>query len=54
MKHRQDKCFEKTVNFFLAESDRRAIYVDLGAEKLLAAEKEGHKIAVEIKNFIGA
>ncbi|MBV7335059.1 fatty-acid synthase [Chloroflexi bacterium TSY] len=29
------------------------MYVDLGAEKLVAAEKEGRKIAVEIKSFIG-
>ena len=29
-------------------------YVDLGAEQLLAAEKTGRKIAVEIKSFIGA
>ena len=28
------------------------ISIDLGAEKLLAAEKEGHKIAVEIKSFL--
>ncbi len=28
------------------------ILIDLGAEKLLAAEKEGHKIAVEVKSFI--
>jgi hypothetical protein len=27
--------------------------VDLGAEKLLAAEKEGEKIAVELKSFVG-
>lgn len=27
--------------------------MDLGAEKLLAAEKEGQKIAVEIKTFLG-
>jgi hypothetical protein len=26
--------------------------IDLGAEKLLAAEKEGEKIAVEIKSFL--
>ncbi|BAZ13917.1 fdxN element excision controlling factor protein [Calothrix sp. NIES-4071] len=32
----------------------RSVYVDLGAEKLFAAEKEGRKIAVEIKSFIGA
>ncbi len=30
----------------------RAVYVDLGAERLLAAEKEGQKIAVEIKSFL--
>jgi hypothetical protein len=28
-------------------------FVDLGAEKLLAAEKDGQRIAVEIKSFIG-
>ncbi len=27
--------------------------IDLGAEKLIAAEKEGQKIAVEIKSFLG-
>ena len=30
------------------------MYVDLAAEELVAAEKEGRKIAVEIKSFIGA
>lgn len=29
------------------------MYVDLGAEQLLAAEKDTRKIAVEIKSFIG-
>ncbi len=29
------------------------MYIDLGAEKIIAAEKEGEKIAVEIKSFIG-
>lgn len=29
-------------------------YIDLGAEKIIAAEKEGQKIAVEIKSFVGA
>ena len=28
------------------------MYIDLGAEKLIAAEKEGQKIAVEIKSFV--
>ncbi|NMG17971.1 XisH family protein [Brasilonema bromeliae] len=29
------------------------IYIDLGAEKIIAAEREGEKIAVEVKSFIG-
>ncbi len=29
------------------------MYVDLGAERLMAAEKAGRKIAVEIKSFVG-
>lgn len=29
------------------------MYVDLGAEEILAAEKGGRKIAVEIKSFLG-
>jgi len=30
------------------------MYVDLGAERLVTAEKAGHKIAVEVKSFVGA
>lgn len=30
------------------------MYIDLGAEEVLAAERLGEKIAVEIKSFIGA
>jgi hypothetical protein len=30
------------------------MYVDLGAEQVVAAEKAGRKIAVEIKSFAGA
>ena len=30
------------------------MYIDLGAERLLAAEKMGEKIAVEIKSFVQA
>jgi len=33
-------------------SGRRNLYVDLGAERLLAAEREGESIAVEIKSFL--
>lgn len=32
---------------------KKDIFIDLAAEKLLAAEKQGKKIAVEIKSFIG-
>lgn len=32
---------------------RKDLFIDLGAEKFLAAEKQGRKIAVEIKSFIG-
>ena len=37
---------------FLYWNERKS-YVDLGAEKTLAAEKSGRKIAVEIKSFLG-
>jgi XisH protein len=30
------------------------MYIDLGAEQILGAERNGEKIAVEIKSFIGA
>ena len=30
------------------------IYIDLAATKAIAAEKEGRKIAVEVKSFLGA
>ncbi|WP_017304147.1 XisH family protein [Spirulina subsalsa] len=32
---------------------KRDLFVDLGAEKLITAEKDHQKIAVEIKSFIG-
>lgn len=32
---------------------RRKAYIDLAAEAPIAAEKEGRKIAVEIKSFLG-
>ncbi len=31
---------------------RVEIYIDLGAEKLITAERAGEKIAVEVKSFI--
>jgi len=32
---------------------KKDYYVDLGAERLIAAEKPGRRIAVEIKSFLG-
>jgi hypothetical protein len=33
---------------------KRDFYVDLGAERVVAAEKAGKRIAVEVKSFLGA
>lgn len=32
---------------------RRDLYVDFGAEQPIGAEKDGRKIAVEVKSFVG-
>ena len=32
---------------------KRSVFIDIGAEKLLAAEKGSRKIAVEVKSFVG-
>jgi len=32
---------------------QRDVFVDLGAEKPIAAEREGRRIAIEIKSFLG-
>lgn len=32
---------------------KKDVFIDLGAEEILAAEKRGRRIAVEIKSFIG-
>jgi hypothetical protein len=33
---------------------KKDFFLDLGAERMLAAEKEGRRIAVEVKSFMGA
>ena len=33
---------------------KKDMYVDLGAERLMAAQKDNELIAVEVKSFIGA
>jgi XisH protein len=35
-------------------SSTTKLYIDLGAEKIVAAERNGQKIAVEVKSFLGA
>ena len=37
---------------FSLQAGKRDLYVDLGAEKLLIAERANQKIAVEVKSFI--
>ncbi|MFM6528855.1 MAG: XisH family protein, partial [Dolichospermum sp.] len=43
-----------TKDTFIIQWGTRDLYIDLGAEKLIAAEKSGQRIAIEIKSFIGA
>ena len=38
---------------FSLKIGERDAFIDIGAEKLFTAEKEGRKIAVEVKSFIG-
>ena len=33
---------------------KKDLFVDLGAERLLAAEKDAEKIAIEVKSFVGS
>nr|WP_044200089.1 XisH family protein [Oscillochloris trichoides] len=42
-----------TYDPFRLQWGTKDMYVDLGAEELVAAEQQGQKIAVEIKSFIG-
>ncbi len=35
------------------EYEDARVFVDLGAERVIAAEKNGQKIAIEIKSFVG-
>jgi hypothetical protein len=35
-------------------SSTTKLYIDLGAKKIIAAERDGEKIAVEVKSFLGA
>ena len=39
---------------FIIQYEEQTVYADLGAEKLFAAERQGKKIAVEVKSFIHA
>ena len=44
--------WEITHDPFTVKLTKRKVFIDLGAEKLIIAEKEHRKIAVEIKSFI--
>lgn len=39
---------------FIIEYKELTLYADLGAERPIAAEREGRKIVVEVKSFVGA
>ena len=39
--------------YFIQRSNKKPYEVDLGGEKIIAAERGVEKIAVEIKSFIG-
>jgi len=39
---------------YIIQYRRTILYADLGAERPLAAERDGQKIVVEVKSFIGA
>lgn len=41
-----------TDEFFRIAIGSRSVYIDLSAEKIITAEKEDRKIAVEIKSFL--
>jgi len=42
-----------TNEHFFIHSGGVEIYIDIGAEKIITAERNGEKIAVEVKSFLG-
>lgn len=38
---------------FTVQYEDAQVFVDLGAERVVAAERQGKKIAIEIKSFVG-
>ena len=36
------------------QAGSKDLYIDLGAEQFIAAEKQNNKIAVEVKSFVGS
>jgi hypothetical protein len=39
---------------YIIQYRRTVLYADLGAERPIAAERNGQKLVVEVKSFIGA
>ncbi|MEB3278145.1 MAG: XisH family protein [Lyngbya sp.] len=51
----QKDCWQITHDPFPLQVDGITdMYIDLGAEKIIAAEKDHQKIAVEVKSFLGS
>jgi XisH protein len=49
----QDLGWTITNDPFYIPTLKRKLEIDLGAERVIAAEKENQKIAIEIKSFVG-
>lgn len=49
----ENEGWEITNDPLIVEAGKRKVQVDLGAERLIGAQKGEEKIAVEIKSFIG-
>lgn len=49
----EDEGWEVTDDPLIVDTPNRDLEVDLGAEKLIGAEKGNRKIAIEIKSFLG-
>ena len=49
----QDEGWTITHDPYFLSAGGTELYIDLGAEKLIAAVKQNQKIAVEIKSFLG-
>jgi hypothetical protein len=49
----QKQCWRITADPLVLEIEESLVKIDLAAERLIGAERDGEKIAVEIKSFAG-